>query len=56
MYSMDLIFCNDCALLSEVAFAMNKISDISEFLTLMEGKKLEKLCDYVRIEQSRLNN
>lgn len=56
MYSMDLIFCNDCALLSEVAFAMNKISDIQDFLKLMEDKKLENLCDYVRIEQSRLNN
>ncbi|MEI8377273.1 MAG: hypothetical protein WCF95_01935 [bacterium] len=56
MYSMDIIFCNDCALLSEVAFAMNKIADISDFLKLMEDKKLENLCDYVRIEQSRLNN
>lgn len=56
MYSMDIIFCNDCALLSEVAFAMNKITNISDFLKLMEDKKLENLCDYVRIEQSRLNN
>lgn len=56
MYSMELIFCNDCALLSEVAFAMKKISDIADFLKLMEDKKLENLCDYVRIEQSRLNN
>jgi len=56
MYTMDLIFCNDCALLSEVAFAMKKITDISDFLKLMEDKKLENLCDYVRIEQSRLNN
>jgi len=56
MYSMDLVFCNDCSLLSEIAFAMEKISDISEFLKLMEDKKLENLCDYVRLEQSRLNN
>lgn len=56
MYSMELIFCNDCSLLSEVAFAMKKITDISEFLKLMEDKKLENLCDYISLEQCRLNN
>jgi len=56
MYSMDIILCNDCSLLSETAFAMKKIADISEFMTQMEDKKLENLCDYVQKEQTRLNN
>lgn len=56
MYSMDIIFCNDCALLSEIAFATKRISNISEFLNLMEDKKLENLCEYINKEQSRLNN
>ena len=56
MYSMELVFCNDCALLAEISFASKKIADISEFLELMEDKKLENLCNYINKEQSRLNN
>lgn len=56
MYSMDIILCNDCSLLSEIAFSMNKISDIFEFMKQMEDKKLENLCEYIKKEQSRLNN
>lgn len=56
MYSMDIILCNDCSLLSEIAFATKKISDISEFMNQMEDKKLENLCKYIKKEQSRLNN
>ena len=56
MYSMDIILCNDCSLLSEIAFSTKKIKNISEFLKQMEDKKLENLCNYVKTEQSRLNN
>ncbi|MDD3420356.1 MAG: hypothetical protein PHE78_07150, partial [Candidatus Gastranaerophilales bacterium] len=56
MYTMDIIFCNDCALLSEIAFATKKISDITDFMAQMEDKKIENLCEYVKQEQSRLNN
>lgn len=56
MYSMDIILCNDCALLSEIAFAIKKITDISEFMEQMEDKKLANLCEYIKKEQSRLNN
>lgn len=56
MYTMDIILCNDCALLSEIAFSMKKISDISEFMEQMEDKKLANLCEYIKKEQSRLNN
>lgn len=56
MYSMELVFCNDCALLSEIALATKKITAISDFLQLMEDKKLENLCTYINKEQSRLNN
>jgi len=56
MYTMDIIFCNDCALMSETAFALKKISNISEFMAMSEDKKLENLCDYIKKEQSRINN
>lgn len=56
MYSMDIILCNDCSLLSEIAFALKRISDISEFMEQTEDKKLLNLCEYVKQEQSRLNN
>lgn len=56
MYSMDIIFCNDCALLSEIAFSMKKIENISQFMAQMEDEKLENLCEYIKQEETRPNN
>ena len=56
MYSLDLIFCNECALLSEIAFALGKITDINEFLDQMEDTKLADLCEYIKQQDNRLNN
>lgn len=56
MYSMDIILCNDCALVAEIGFALKKISSVDELLASMEDKKLENLCEYINQQQSRLNN
>lgn len=56
MYSMDTILCNDCALLAETAFALNKIKNIDEFMANTEDKRLENLCEYIKQEKNRINN
>ena len=56
MYSMDIILCNDCALLAETDFALNKIKDINEFMENTEDKRLANLCEYIKQEKSRENN
>lgn len=56
MYSMEITLCNDCALLAEIGFALKKFENIDELLNSMEDKKLENLCEYIKQQQSRLNN
>lgn len=48
--------CNDCVLLAEVGFALGKIQTIGDLLISMEDKKLQELCEYVKIEEKRQNN
>ena len=48
--------CNDCVLIAETGFALNKIKDIQELIDAMEDKRLEKLCDFIRAEEKRSNN
>ena len=37
----DYRLCNDCVLLAEVGFALNKIQNIDEFMESMEEKRFE---------------
>ena len=48
--------CNDCVLLAETGFALNKIKDIEELIDAMEEKRLEALCGFIKDEEKRLNN
>lgn len=52
MYTMNTILCNDCALLAEIAFALNKIKNIDEFMAQTEDKRLINLCEYLK-EQNK---
>lgn len=56
MYSMEIILCNECALLAEIGFALKRIDSIDDLMNSMEDKKLENLCEYIKQQQSRLNN
>ena len=48
--------CNDCVLLAETGFALGKIKSVTELIDAIEDKNLEKLADFVRNEERRLNN
>lgn len=48
--------CNDCVLLAETGFALNKITNIQELIDAMEDKRLEGLCDFLKDEEKRNSN
>ena len=48
--------CNDCVLLAEVGFELKQIKNIEELIDAMEDKRLEADCEYIKAEESRLNN
>lgn len=52
----DYRLCNDCVLLAEVGFELGQIKDIQELIDAMEDKRLESDCNFIKQEESRLNN
>lgn len=48
--------CNDCVLLAETGFALNKISHVNELIDAMEEKRLEGLCGFLNSEDRKNNN
>lgn len=48
--------CNDCVLIAETGFVLNKIKNIQEVIDAMEDKRLEGLCDFLKQEEKKLNN
>ncbi len=52
----DKHFCNDCVLYAEVAFGLGKAQNAEEIIKLMEDKRLEELCNYIKSEESKINN
>jgi len=48
--------CNDCVLLAEVGFELGQFDDIQTLIDKMEDKRLEADCEFLRREQSRLEN
>ena len=48
--------CNECVLLAETGFALNKIKNIEELINAMEDKRLEGLCNIIKEEENRKNN
>ncbi len=56
LYSNDLRLCNNCVLLAEVSFALNKIKNIDELLANMEDVRLSEICDYIKKEENKQNN
>ena len=48
--------CNDCVLLAETGFALNKIKSVKELIDAIEDKHLEQLVNFVKEEEKRQNN
>jgi len=52
----DKHFCNDCVLYAEIALGLGKAQNADEIIKLMEDKRLEELCNYIKSEEARKNN
>lgn len=48
--------CNDCVLLAETGFALNRFSHIEDLISAMEDKRLQGLCDFIKQEEVNKNN
>lgn len=48
--------CNDCVLLAEIGFALNKFKDINELIEAMEDKRLEEICNFIKQDELRHRN
>lgn len=52
----DKHFCNDCVLLAEIALGLGKIQNAEEIISMMEDKRMEELCNYIKDEEKKLKN
>ncbi len=52
----DTRVCNNCVLLVEVGFQLKELESISDFIEKMEDKRLEELCDYIKVDESAHKN
>ena len=48
--------CNDCVLLAETGFALNKIKSVQDLIDAIEDKDLEALTEFVKQEENRKIN
>jgi len=48
--------CNDCVLLAETGFALDKFKDIQDLIDAMEDKRLEEVCEFIKSEEQRKSN
>ena len=48
--------CNDCVLYAEAGFELGQIKNIEELIDKMEDKRLEADCEFLKLEQKRLEN
>lgn len=52
----DYRLCNDCVLIAEVSFELDKIKDIQELIDKMEDKRLEEVCDFIKKDSKSIEN
>lgn len=48
--------CNDCVLLAETGFALNKIKTVQDLIDSIEDRHLEALTEFVKQEETRKTN
>jgi len=48
--------CNDCVLLAEVGLKLEKFKDIDDLIKVMEDKRLEEICDFIKKDQASISN
>lgn len=51
----DYRLCNDCVLYAEIGFELKKIKSVAELIKVMEDKRLEEICEFIK-QDSLQNN
>lgn len=44
----DYRLCNDCVLYAEIGFELKKLNSIQDLIDVMEDKRLEQICDFIK--------
>lgn len=52
----EYLLCNDCVLLAEISFALNKIKDIGELIDSMEDKRFDSVYNTIFEQNENENN
>ena len=52
----DYRLCNDCVLFAEIGFELKKLKTIDDLIKVMEDKRLEEICGFIRSESIQINN
>ncbi|MGN0015179.1 MAG: hypothetical protein ACI37T_07150 [Candidatus Gastranaerophilaceae bacterium] len=52
----DYRLCNDCVLIAEISFRLNKIKDVKELIDANEDNRLKGMCEFLKQEETRENN
>lgn len=48
--------CNECVLLAEIGFALDKFENIQDMIDKMEDRRLEEICDFIEQDKKSQNN
>lgn len=52
----DFRLCNDCVLYAEVGLKLKKLQNVSELIEALEEKRLEEICEFIKLDQASANN
>lgn len=52
----DYRLCNDCVLFAEVGFELKKFNSIQDLIDAMEDKRLEEICEFIKLDSLNCNN
>lgn len=52
----DYRLCNDCVLMAEIGFELKKFKTIDDLVKVMEDKRLEEICGFIKEDAKIINN
>lgn len=52
----DYRLCNECVLFAEIGFELKKLNSIQDLVDAMEDKRLEEICDFIKVDSAQKNN
>ena len=52
----DYRLCNDCVLYAEVGLKLGKFKNVTELIDALEEKRLEEICEFIKLDRASANN